>query len=134
MEVKRYWAMYLRVMSDMSVLDKSKYLKVEKGDRLLYLGPNKEETDKYMLVAEPRFKQVVTGQLELARADIEATQSRPCREKCWDNLGNSHARDDPMPGPAHYPGRGLLRGGEHLHDGQHDQLGLGERQTGGVQR
>ena len=36
-----------------------------------------------MLVAELRLKQVVAGQLELARADIEATQSRPCRDKCW---------------------------------------------------
>ena len=38
-----------------------------------------------------------------------------------------------MPGPANHPGRGLLRGGEHLHDGHYDQLGLGEIQTGGVE-
>ena len=48
-----------------------------------WVGIRKRETDKCMLVAELRLKQVVAGQLELARADIEATQSRPCRDKCW---------------------------------------------------
>ena len=72
----------------MSMLDKSKCLEEEEGDLLLSMGLNKEETYKYCkLVAEPRFKQVISGQLELAGSDIEATQFRPCRDKCWTTWG-----------------------------------------------
>ena len=77
----------------MSVLDKSKCHKEGRGDLLLSLGLNKEEMEEsFMLVTEPRFNQVITGQLELVKADTEATQSRPCRDNTlmFDNLGSSH--------------------------------------------
>ena len=61
--LERYWARYLREMSDMSVLDKSKCRKEERGDLLLSLGLNKEEMEEsYMLVTKTRFKQVIAGQ------------------------------------------------------------------------
>ena len=90
----RYWARYLREMSDMSVLDKSKCRKEERGDLLLSLGLNKEEMEEsFMLVTEPRFKQVIAGQFELVRAATEATQSRPCRDNTLmlDSLGSTQA-------------------------------------------
>ena len=36
-----------------------------------------------------------------------------------EDVGGHKWRDDPVPGTAHHPVRGLLRGGEHLQDGQH---------------
>ena len=59
-------------------------------DYLLFLGLNKEEIDQsLMLVTEPRFKQVIAGQLELVKADTEATQSTD-NTLVFDNLGSSH--------------------------------------------
>ena len=40
---------------------------------MLSLGLNEEEMEEsFMFVTEPRFKQVIAGQLELVRADTEA--------------------------------------------------------------
>jgi len=45
-----------------------------------------------MFVTEPKFREVMAGQLELVRAETEAAQSRPCSDNTLmlDSLGRSH--------------------------------------------
>jgi len=89
----RYCAKYLRDISDISVRDKSRCLMEERGDLLFSLGLTKAEmAESFMFVTESSLREVTAGQLELVRAETEATQSRPCNDRTLilESLGNSH--------------------------------------------
>jgi len=74
----RYWARYRREMSDISVRDKSRFLKDERGDLLFSLGLTNAEIDEsFILETESKLRDVTAGQLELVSAETDVTQSRP---------------------------------------------------------
>jgi len=89
----RYCAKYLRDISDISVRDKSRCCKEERGVLLFSLGLTKAEMEEsFILETESRLRDVTAGQLELVRAETDATQSRPCKDKTLilDSRGSSH--------------------------------------------
>lgn len=89
----RYCAKYLRDMSDISVRDKSRCFREERGDLLFSLGLTKAEMEEsFIFVTDFRLRDVTAGQLELVMAETDVTQSRPCNDRALmlESLGSSH--------------------------------------------
>ena len=77
----RYWARYLREMSDMSVWDGSRSQGGQGGLLLSLCGNISKMEESLMFVTDLRLRQVMARQFELVRAETDAPQSRPCKDR-----------------------------------------------------